>query len=295
MVDRNNFYLCGTDFVYPEGNEYPIGPQGIIYKTTNGGLNWSQSLRGGFTFYDINFFDQDEGAVIAGSLLRTTTGGQNWYYVSSAPAEGRMTNPFVDTFYIYDKNGGVIRTTNNGLSFSNLQTNNSKRLRGISFVDCKYGFVVGDTGIILRTTNAGNNWTSQISGTNQQLNGVWFLNKDTGFAVGNNGLILTTYTGGLASVKKYLETVPGSFNLYQNYPNPFNPTTNIRFDIHKTSYTKLIIYDILGKEVATLVNEKLNAGSYEVDWNGSGYPSGVYFYKLSTDEFAIVKKMILVK
>jgi len=81
----------------------------------------------------------------------------------------------------------------------------------------------------------------------------------------------------------------------QNYPNPFNPTTKIKFDIRKASNTKLTIYNILGKEIATLVNEKLSAGSYEVDWNGSGYPSGVYFYKLTTDGFYDVKKMVLIK
>ena len=89
--------------------------------------------------------------------------------------------------------------------------------------------------------------------------------------------------------------IPVKYNLYQNYPNPFNPTTNIRFDLHKSSHAKLIVYDILGKEVATLVNEKFSAGSYEVNWNGSNYPSGVYFYRLETDDFVDVKKMLLVK
>jgi hypothetical protein len=89
--------------------------------------------------------------------------------------------------------------------------------------------------------------------------------------------------------------LPKEFRLYNNYPNPFNPTTKIKFDIPKSSYVKLIIYDVLGREITTLVNEKLNAGRYEVDWNGSGYPSGVYFYKLRTDEFTDVKKMVLLK
>ena len=83
--------------------------------------------------------------------------------------------------------------------------------------------------------------------------------------------------------------------MYQNFPNPFNPTTNIRFDIHKISYTKLIIYDILGREVATLVNEKLDAGSYETVWNSNGYPSDVYFYRLVTEDYSETKKMLLIK
>ena len=88
---------------------------------------------------------------------------------------------------------------------------------------------------------------------------------------------------------------PTEFRLYTNYPNPFNPSTSIRFNLPKTSNAKLIIYDILGKEVTTLVNEKLITGSYEVDWNASGYPNGVYFYKLTTNDYFDVKKMVLIK
>jgi hypothetical protein len=83
--------------------------------------------------------------------------------------------------------------------------------------------------------------------------------------------------------------------LKQNYPNPFNPLTNIRFDIPRSSNVNLIIYNALGREVTILVNEKLSTGSYEVDWNASGYPSGVYFYKLETDDFVKARKMVLIK
>lgn len=100
---------------------------------------------------------------------------------------------------------------------------------------------------------------------------------------------------GLVNTVSNQNTIPEKFNLRQNYPNPFNPTTKIEFNIPKVSQTKLIVYDVLGKEVVTLVNERLNAGSYEVDWNASGYPSGVYFYKLQTDNFVDTKKMILMK
>ncbi|MBL7127879.1 MAG: T9SS type A sorting domain-containing protein [Ignavibacteria bacterium] len=89
--------------------------------------------------------------------------------------------------------------------------------------------------------------------------------------------------------------IPTKYALMQNYPNPFNPTTKIRFDLPKSTQAKLIIYDILGREVTTLVNEKLNAGSYEVEWNGSSYPSGVYFYRLITKDFSQTKKMLMIK
>jgi parallel beta-helix repeat protein len=85
------------------------------------------------------------------------------------------------------------------------------------------------------------------------------------------------------------------FALSQNYPNPFNPTTNIKFDIPKKSYVKLVIYDLLGKEVTALVNEEMSAGSYQMDWNASSYPSGVYFYRIETPDFVQTRSMVLLK
>lgn len=104
----------------------------------------------------------------------------------------------------------------------------------------------------------------------------------------------------LIGIEKKSTNVPVMFNLQQNYPNPFNPTTKIKFSlsIHSeggATEAKLIIYDVLGKEIATLVNEHLNPGTYEVEWNGSNYSSGIYFYRLKTESFSETKKMILIK
>ena len=90
-------------------------------------------------------------------------------------------------------------------------------------------------------------------------------------------------------------TVPVEYTLSQNYPNPFNPTTKINFALPKSGLVTMKIYDILGKEVATLVNEVKNAGSYTVDFNASNLTSGVYFYKVSVNGFSEVKKMLLLK
>ncbi len=89
--------------------------------------------------------------------------------------------------------------------------------------------------------------------------------------------------------------VPKKFALMQNYPNPFNPTTIINYELPITNYVSLRVYDVLGKEVVTLVNEKQNAGRYEVDWDATNYPSGVYFYKIAAGDFVETKKMILIK
>ncbi len=90
-------------------------------------------------------------------------------------------------------------------------------------------------------------------------------------------------------------TLPKEYSLSQNYPNPFNPTTNIKFALPKESSVRLAIYDITGREIQVLTNGKLNAGEYEFQWNASQFASGIYFYKISADNFSLVKKMALVK
>ena len=111
-------------------------------------------------------------------------------------------------------------------------------------------------------------------------------------------------------VKDDIDTQPSSFELFQNYPNPFNPSTKIKYEIpdqarnDKTAVTlsgveesnvTLKVYDILGREVATLVNSEQMPGSYSVVFNASGLTSGLYFYKLSSGGFISTKKMILIK
>jgi len=99
----------------------------------------------------------------------------------------------------------------------------------------------------------------------------------------------------LVGVTNQNNKLPHEYKLFQNYPNPFNPSTTIQFEIPKPSYTKLMIYDVMGREVMVLVNEELKAGSYKVDFDGSNYSSGVYFYKLISNKFSEIKKMILMK
>ena len=109
------------------------------------------------------------------------------------------------------------------------------------------------------------------------------------------------YNGGFViGVEPISSEIPQQFKLYQNYPNPFNPTTKIKFSLPPSKgargmITQMTIYDVLGREVSILVNEELKPGTYEVEWNGSDYPSGVYFYKLMIDDYSETKKMVLIK
>lgn len=96
-------------------------------------------------------------------------------------------------------------------------------------------------------------------------------------------------------VKETPKISPIKFELCQNYPNPFNPTSTIRFDIPKASFLTLKVYNVLGQEVATLVNEKREAGKYEVKFNASTFSSGVYFYRLTTETFIDIKKCVIIK
>jgi hypothetical protein len=110
--------------------------------------------------------------------------------------------------------------------------------------------------------------------------------------------LLTIKYSQFVGIKTINEHLPQTSTLYQNYPNPFNPITKIRFDIPsnaKDGNVKLIIYDMLGSEIAVLVNENLNPGTYNIEWDGSDYPSGVYFYKLQTDNYSKTKKLVLIK
>ncbi len=103
----------------------------------------------------------------------------------------------------------------------------------------------------------------------------------------------------LIGITQISTTVPESFSLYQNYPNPFNPATKIRFDVPSSgsngSITRIVVFDAAGRKVETIVNKQLTPGTYETDWNASGFTSGVYFYRLENGKFMDVKKMILIK
>ena len=103
----------------------------------------------------------------------------------------------------------------------------------------------------------------------------------------NNQII--TGTGGIAN------EVPGKFNLHQNYPNPFNPKTTINYEVAKNVYVKIVVFDILGREVKSLVNEMQKAGSYSVVFDASNLASGTYFYKMEAGDYLNTKKMIIVK
>ncbi|MCB0721664.1 MAG: T9SS type A sorting domain-containing protein [Ignavibacteriae bacterium] len=144
--------------------------------------------------------------------------------------------------------------------------------------------------------------TDTLTGTELQL-GNNFLSVNThyywrvrGKSIGGDGPYSAEwdFTTGVTNIDP-LANVPTVYELYQNYPNPFNPTTKIKFDIPQPGFVTLKVYDITGKEVATLVNSNLEPARYEVNWNGTQFASGVYFFRINAGDFVKVQKMILVK
>jgi hypothetical protein len=175
-------------------------------------------------------------------------------------------------------------------------------LYSVRFVDVNTGYAAGNIGTIVKTTNGGINWAPQQNlATSNILRSIRFVNANTGYAVGDYGTIIKTTTGGdPVGIKPVSKEIPKEFNLSQNYPNPFNPSTKIEFAIPSVGTgrdlsIRLVVYELLGCEVATLVNEQLKPGTYEVEWDGWNYPSGVYFYKLISESFTQTKRMVLIK
>ena len=296
MWDENTGWIVGQDI---------FGGDGFILKTTNGGSNWI------IDYYKIGSYLSSVYCISSnhcwavgqnGTILSTTNGGETWEQQNSGTNNTLHSVYFVnlDIGWAVGNNGTILKTTNGGANwFSQNKSRNNSNLNSINFINSNTGWTVGSEGIIKKTTNGGANWLSQISGISDTLHCVFFVNASIGWAVGDSGAILKTTTGGVW-VRSISNEIPSKYFLHQNYPNPFNPTTTIRFDIPKAAYVKLNVFNILGKKITTLINEKLSAGSYEVDWpapmgDASGYPSGVYFYKLITDEFVCVKKMISIK
>ncbi len=105
---------------------------------------------------------------------------------------------------------------------------------------------------------------------------------------------LIMHYSGTTSIS-YQNNTAADYDLYQNYPNPFNPTTNLEFGISKLGFVTLKVFDIMGKEVATLVNSELKPGTYKYKFDASDLPGGTYFYRLSAEDFTETKRMILLK
>ena len=204
-------------------------------------------------------------------------------------------------------------TTNSGATWTNHEGNlygtngPSIRWAEIFYVQSVMHIVLSTSTGIYYTTNlngSGTVWTQEaVSAIGNVLCVMTkFRSSDNTLVVGTHGRgAFQTQVTVPISVGQISTEIPATYSLSQNYPNPFNPTTTIKINIaggtagQAAHFVKLRIYDITGKQVATLVNEKLAPGTYSVTWNAANFATGVYFYKLSSDTYTSTKKMVLIK
>lgn len=153
-------------------------------------------------------------------------------------------------------------------------------------------------GVILNTRNSGETWFSELQIPNRHFKGLSVVSNKKAWIAGSNGLIMHLKNI-VTVIDKEVEAFPKQFEIEQNYPNPFNPSTQIEFQIPKYGFVSLTIFDLLGREVITLLNEEKKPGMYTVTWNGKDkygkeVSSGIYFYKLRAGSFSRTQKMIFI-
>jgi len=278
---------------------FAFGPSSIDY-TNDAGLSWQHSFTSNKIYLnDAVFLTQNKAIAVGTNSFTTTNGGLNWAYESSLYAQYGISNCDSNNILACGSHFRCInKSTNGGNNWTVVYpgTASDTTFFSVKYFDVNNAIVAGSGGKILATSNGGINWSQQLSGISSTILRMNFVNSQTGWIVGKNGVILKTTTGGV--VTGFTQTsseIPNKFSLSQNFPNPFNPSTRINYELPITNYVSLKVYDALGNEVETLVNENQNAGSYSVDFDASQLPSGIYFYKLFTENFSETKKMVVVK
>jgi hypothetical protein len=283
FVDLNTGFVVGYDVVNDTS-------RAMILKTTNSGLNWMRQV-----FMQFGDFS---GVYFSNSLT-------GFVHTSS----DQLFGPF---------NGHIFKTTNSGTNWLLNSTFNDVILYGVkSVIGTGVSLVFGSSFMasldyrefFIKTTNYGFNWSQgSLNDTGLVIFDAEMLDMNNWYMAGGNlinqnrPVILHTTNGGTIGVVPIGPEVPDDYQLYQNYPNPFNPETKIKFSIPASRGVNLSnggvtlkVFDILGKEVAVLVNENLSTGTYEVPFDASKLTSGIYFYRLSAGEFTDTKKMMFVK
>lgn len=257
-VDKTGGSRNGWIYVVTaERNLPPAGtdPDVIFHRSSDGGNTWSQGIR-------VNQDPLNNGRSQFFPFITVDgNGGLNVVYY-----DNRNSPDSVEVFISHSNNGGDTWTD-------------------AKISDHKFKpKAVGGTG----AGNQGDNIGMIYS--NGFLFPVWMDNSTGIYQVWTAKVDLATIY-----VKTISNNIPGKFSLYQNYPNPFNPSSTIRFDLTKNSFVKLEVFDITGKKVTELVNGNLRAGSYEKEFDASMLGSGMYFYRLTADNFVQTKKMMLIK
>jgi hypothetical protein len=290
-----------------------------VFLSTNNGTNWSDISaglpRGFYGIITVGALAVDGTNLFAGSSGRglkayhesgrgvflSTDFGTNWAAVNNGLTDTSVsalaisgTNLIAGTAHPgWDAGGGVFLSTNSGASWT--QTN----LQGhgvLSFAVSGSSLFAGAwLGGVFLSTNNGTSWTQVNTGLLDTI--------ATALAISGTNLFAGTYSGVwrrplsemITSVEESEARLPSPFTLGQNSPNPFNPTTTIRYGLLKASHVTLTVYNMLGQQVAQLVDEQHQAGYHDVVFRGDGLASGVYFYRIQAGDFVASKKLLLLK
>jgi photosystem II stability/assembly factor-like uncharacterized protein len=281
------------------------GYQTKIYRTYNGGVNW-ETFNTGLQepFRLVAFVQLNEGYAVTayGKVYRSTDGGETWQFTNSTVAYHQKKLKMFQNGKGWLVGNGIWRTEDAGISWSQQYEGN--------FVDAYFfskdkGWVIGkvnETNILLSTIDGGNNWSPvEVPHTQGSFVDIDFVDELHGWiyahSIYSNELLRTT-NGGVTFVEdeRSSDVQPADFQLSQNYPNPFNPSTTISWQSPVASWQTIKLYNALGQEVDTIVDEYLPAGFHSKLYIvNSTLPSGVYFYQLKTANHVETKKMIFIK
>lgn len=277
------------------GNNVFAGHTNGVYISNNNGANWTQTS----LVYEVYALAAGGNNIYAGTysmgVFVSSNSGANWTQTSLN--NRYMRSLAVSGNYIYAGTYayGVYISSNNGANWT--QSLPGKNIYSLAAYENSV-FAGSDSGIHVSNDN-GMSWTQKNEGLGSYLsigsqcvfNGYLFTAKEP---LNGTGIFRRSLTE-LVGIEQLSSEVPNSFLLSQNYPNPFNPVTNIEFAIPIAAFVKLMVYDISGREMETLLNQNMTAGTYKADWDASGYSSGVYFYRFEAAGYSDVKKMMLVK
>uniref|UniRef100_A0A7V2ZJ26 T9SS type A sorting domain-containing protein n=1 Tax=Ignavibacterium album TaxID=591197 RepID=A0A7V2ZJ26_9BACT len=235
----------------------------------------------------------------SGYVLRSTNNGVNWTGSEVVFGAGIKFLRQVGLKWFAATSNGIYRSTNFGVSWelSGLEGNNVNFIAIKSSTDTLTLFAsTNDSGVFFSTDN-GTTWFSSNSGLpTTNITGLRSTGTYLYAGTGGEGLWRIKINDLITNVdEESYSTIPSQFYLSQNFPNPFNPSTKISWQSPVGSRQILKVYDILGNEVATLVDEFKEAGRYEIEFDARNLSDGIYFYRLQADNFVQTKKMILIK